>query len=156
MGGTGLAGGALRGGVYARGAHDLAGLPAFANVMLAYALSASENPPSVTWTELGLGGGFYFEPAPVRLELSAELELVRTSASARAPAGNAIDSGGRWLPAAGLGVHVVWPARGPLSLLLGARGEWSAREVTVTNAGREIGRAPAYSVGALAGVRFTF
>lgn len=155
LGGTGLVRGALRGGVYARGARNLAGLPAFANVMLAYTLSSSQHPPSVTWAEIGLGGGFYWEHSPIRLELGAELELVRTAASARALSSDAIDSGERWLPAANLGVHAVWPERGPLSVLLGVRGAWSAREVVVTNAGQEIGRAPAHSVGALFGVRFT-
>ncbi len=159
LGGTGLAGGIWRGGVYAGGAHDLAGLPAFANLTVGYLLSARGNTdltPSVTWTLWGLGGGFYWVASPFRFELNAELNLVLTSASARATASNAQDTGSRWLPGAALGARGLWPARGPLAIVLGARGDWTAREVVVTNAGARIGRVPAYKVGFLGGMRFSF
>ena len=156
LGGSGLTGGRWRGGIYAGGAHDLAGMPVFANVTVGYLLSDTGGEPSVTWTVLGLGGGVYWIASPVRLELNAELQLVLTSASARAPGTNALDTNSRWLPGAAVGARGLWPARGPLSVLVGAEGDWSARQVLITNAGQQIGRAPTYKVGFVGGLRFSF
>jgi hypothetical protein len=146
--------GVPRGGVYASAGHDLAHLPAFAQVHITYSLSSSSNPPSVAWTKLGLGGGVYGTTRSLRLEAAGELEMVRTSASAKAPQGGAIDSAASWLPGALVTIGAVWPARGPVAASLTAGGAWVAREVVVTNAGAEIGRVPTYSVGVSAGVRF--
>ena len=49
LGGSGLTGGRWRGGIYAGGAHDLAGMPVFANMTVGYLLSDTAGEPSVTW-----------------------------------------------------------------------------------------------------------
>jgi hypothetical protein len=152
--GTGLARG-VRGGIYARATRDVAGVPALARLRVAYLLSSSEQ-PSVTWSELELGGGVYLRLARLRIELDAGVGVVRTTASARSPTSATIDEASSWLPGASLNLHAVWPANASVAGLLGVRGAWLARAVAVSNAGREIARVPAYSVVGVGGVRFAF
>lgn len=83
--GTGVSSGAMRSGIYARAAHDVANLPIFAHGSVAYSLLSSTSTPSVTWSELALGGGAYFVTATIRAEAELSLQLVRTGALARDP-----------------------------------------------------------------------
>lgn len=152
--GNGLSRG-VRGGIYAQATRDVADVPAFARLRVAYQVSSSEQ-PSASWSELELGGGVYLRLARWRVELDAGVGLVRTAASARAPGGAAIDEASSWLPGVSMSLHGLWPADAPVAGLLGVRGGWLSREVVVSNAGTEIGRVPAYSVSGVGGVRFAF
>ena len=151
--GVGIDGETARGGLYASGLHDVAHMPALALVRVAYQLSSTDE-PSLSWLELGLGGGAYFSIAGLRVETAGALEVVRTMASARSPTSGAVDEAAAWLPAAVLFARGVWPAHGSVSGALGLSAQWTARPVTVTNAGREVARAAAYSVGLVGGIRF--
>ncbi len=151
--GTGLSTGVPRAGVYARAARDLSNLPAYVQVRLAYAVLASPGEPSVAWSELALGSGVYLATTSVRLEADAGLQVVRTSASARSPVSGKKDEAGSWLPGVALSSRLAWPSQGVLRVLVGVQGAWVMRELVVTNAGAEIGRVPAYSVGLFLGVR---
>lgn len=150
---TGLAAGTPRSGIYARAAHDLSRLPAFAQVRLTYALLTSSSEPSVTWNELALGGGAFLATSAFRVEAEASLQLVRTSASAPAPDDGAVDHADSWLPGATVSGRIAWPSRSQLSGVAGVQAGWVMREVLVTNAGAELGSVPAYSVGVFAGAR---
>lgn len=154
-GGSGLSGGGLRGGAYARGAHDIAGLPAFASVRIAY-LTSPSSPPSLTWTELGIGGGFQLTGRYFRFESGLNVQLVRVSASARSPLTAVMDTRASWLPGVALQLSAVWPARSLLAVRLGGWGSRLAREVVVTNAGQEIGRLLPFNWGAEGGARLAF
>jgi hypothetical protein len=149
----GLDGATPRGGLYAGGLHDMSRLPALALVRVAYQVS-SRDQPSLSWFELGLGGGAYLSLSSFRVEALGALEVVRIMASARAPTSSAVDDAAAWLPAAIVVARGVWPARGAVSGSLGLSGQWIARRVVVTNAGQEAARSSAYSVGLVGGIRF--
>lgn len=151
--GVGIDGETARGGLFAGGLHDVAGMPALALVRVAFQVSSTDE-PSLSWLELGLGGGAYFSVGALRLETAGALEMVRTTASARSPTSGAVDEAAAWLPAAMLFARGVWPAHGSVSGSLGLSGQWTARQVAVTNAGQEVARAAAYSVGLVGGIRF--
>lgn len=151
--GLGLNGATTRGGLYAGGLHDMSHLPALALIRAAYQVSSSDQ-PSLSWFQLGLGGGAYFSVSTLRFEALGALEIVRIMASARSPTSSTVDDAAAWLPAATLIARAVWPAGGAVSGSLGMSGQWMARQVVVTNAGQEVARSPAYSVGLIAGIRF--
>lgn len=151
--GLGINGTTARGGLHAGALHEMSRLPALALVRAAYQVSSSDQ-PSLTWLELGLGGGAYFSFSAVRLEALAALEIMRVTASARSPTSSTVDDAAAWLPAAVVMARGVWPARGTVSGSLGISGQWTARQVAVTNAGQEVARSPAYSVGLVGGIRF--
>lgn len=151
--GLGLNGATTRGGLYAGGLHDMSRLPVLALVRAAYQVS-SRDQPSLSWFELGLGGGAYLTLSTLRVEAVGALQIVRIMASARSPTSSAVDDAAAWLPAAMLVARGVWPARGAVSGSLGLSGQWMARQVVVTNAGQEVARSPAYSVGLVGGIRF--
>jgi hypothetical protein len=150
---TGLAAGPARSGIYARAAHDVAGLPAFVQVRLAYSVLTSAGDPSVAWSELALGSGGYWTTTTIRAEADASLQLVWTSASARSPSTGSKDQASTWLPGVAVSGRVAWPSRSALCALAGVHAAWVMREVAVSNAGEAIGRVPAYSVGLFLGVR---
>ncbi len=151
--GTGLASGSARVGLYVRAAHDVNALPIFVGASVAYAVLASGTDPSVTWSDLTLGGGARLETGQFRCELGLGARVSRTTATAADPGTHAPDTRGVWLPGASVEARAVWPGRGPVAVTLGAEGAWSSRRVRVTNAGRKVGEVPALHAGITAGAR---
>ncbi len=151
--GTGLADGAPRAGVYVRASHDLPSVPVFVAASGSYAVLTSSGAPSVTWADVGLGGGARVAAGPVRLELGARVLLDHTSASAPDPTTRVPDSTGSFIPGAALDARASWPEPSPIAVTLGVDGSLLLRQVTITNAGQELGRVRAHNVGIVGGVR---
>lgn len=152
LAGTGLVDGPARAGLYARATYDVVA-PVFVDASASYALSVTDTPPSVAWTDLGLGAGAYVPASVLRVELGVRVVLSGVSASAPDPYSDTVGSVAAWLPGVGASARVTWPAHGPLAGTVGLDNAWMLKQVRVTNAGSLIGRVSAYNVGIVAGLR---
>jgi hypothetical protein len=154
--GTGLIGRAPRVGLRVRIAHRLLPSPLFVAASGSYALLATSATPSVSWSDLSLGGGLHFDAASVGLETGASFVLSHASATAPDPATRANDTVTTWLPGLALEARIVWPEGSRLAATMGAEGVWLLKRLRITNAGEEVARVAAYSVGVSGGVRLAF
>lgn len=151
--GTGLASGTTRIGLWLAAARQLEELPAFARIEVGYAVRTTSGEPSVTWNEFVLGGGFRSSLGEVRADVSGLALLARTAAGATHPQTGVTDRADTWLPGFGLAGRVEWPRASPLAATFGVRALAMLRSVTITNAGTEVARIPAYNVGLVGGLR---
>ena len=154
--GTGLAGASARVGGYARVSHDLGAVPLYVDLRGSYALTTSNDVPSVSWLDAGVGVGAHLGVRTLRLELGIRALFDRTRATAPNPKTGSDDTAGSFTPGVGVDVRGTWPDSSRLAATVGLDSTLLVRELRITNAGQEVGHVNAYNVGVVAGARLYF
>lgn len=153
--GRGLDPGALRLGGWLGGGYRLPGVPLFVGIGASFGAGAgSAVGLTGTWTGFTAQVGAVLEARPVDLVVRPRAGVVAERLVGEASGGPGREaSGSRWLDGATLGAELVWPAREPVSLLVGADATWLSGGTAIRLDDRNIASFPALSWQALLGVQ---
>jgi hypothetical protein len=148
--GRGLDPGALRLGGWLGGGYRLPGVPVFVGIGASFGSGAGTTVGLTgTWTGFTAQVGAVLEARPLDLAVRPRVGLVTERLVAEVASG----SGSRWVDGGTLGAELVWPGRGPVSLLLGADATWLSGGTAIRLDDRNIASFPALGWQAMVGVQ---